>query len=216
MCCSHAQSNLQDSLLRAIIEMEYHPDSADLRLKKAGINLLLEQWQIAKDEYDIILRREPENVAALFFRAYANEKLRRYHFARLDYESLLYVVPNHFEARLGLALLNQKDQHYTEAYDQLNALVEQFPDSAIAYAARAGVEADRQMDELAEYDYSVALKMEPDHIDWLLAHADLCIRLKRFDVAREELDRLVSLGVARASLSDYYNRLESRKKNKRK
>ena len=60
---------LRDSLRRATNEMEYHPQSVDLRLKKAGINLMLEEWENAKNEYDYILKREPNNLAALYFRA---------------------------------------------------------------------------------------------------------------------------------------------------
>ena len=103
---AHSQT-LQDSLQAAIDAMEYHPGSVDLRLKKAAINMQMEQWQLAKDEYDIVLQQQPGHLAALYFRAYANQQLRRYQFARLDYEQLLRIVPAHFEARLGLALLNQ-------------------------------------------------------------------------------------------------------------
>ena len=139
---AHSQT-LQDSLQAAIDAMEYHPDSVDLRLKKAAINMQMEQWQLAKDEYDIVLQQQPGHLAALYFRAYANQQLRRYQFARLDYEQLLRIVPAHFEARLGLALLNQQMQRYTEAYDQLSLLISQHPDSAVVYAARADLEMQR-------------------------------------------------------------------------
>ena len=208
--CAQRSVGLRDSLLKATNEMEYHPDSVDLRLKRAGINLLLEEWQKAKDDYDLILRLEPENVAALYFRAYANERLHRYGFARLDYESVLRLVPGNFEARLGLALLNQKARHFTEALDQLNQLVEQNPDSAVAYAARAGVEVEREMLDLAEYDYGQALRLSPDNRDFLLAHADVCLKLKHLEKARTDLDRLVELGTSRAALTDYYKRLRKK------
>ena len=126
---------LRDSLKQAAEVLAYHPDSIDLRLRKASFNMQLQQWEYAKDEYDYVLGRNPYNVAALYYRAYANEQLRRYSFARLDYENLLKVVPGNFEGQLGLALLNQKDRRYTEAYNQINRLVELFPDCAVAYAA---------------------------------------------------------------------------------
>ena len=90
------------------------------------------------------------NPAALYFRAFTNTKLGRYKFARLDYTNLLTIVPGHFEALLGLALLNDLDNRKTEAMDQANMLVEQFPDSAVAYAARAGMELERKQYLLAE------------------------------------------------------------------
>ena len=195
---------LRDSLKLAMEQLSYHPDSVDLRLRKAAWNMQLGEWQYAKDEYDRVLNHHPDNLAARYYRAYANTQLRRYNFARLDYETVLRVVPGNFDARLGLALLNQKDHHYTEAMDGVNMLVSTYPDSATAWAARAGIEKERDMKELAAYDYGEALRREPDNRDWLLARADLLIALRRYNEARKDLDRLVALGVSRGQLRDMY------------
>ena len=189
--------------------MEYHPDSVELRLRKAALNMQLEQWQVAKDEYDEVLRLQAGNLTALYFRAYANERLRRYSFARLDYEELLRLVPGNFNAMLGLALLNQKDRHLTEAADQLSLMVSMFPDSAVVYAARANLERERGQLDPADYDYSEALRLEPENRDWLLAHFDVLLALGRRNEARAKLDRLVALGVARTALEEYYRKVRS-------
>lgn len=198
---------LRDSLKLAMEQLSYHPDSVDLRLRKAAWNMQLGEWQYAKDEYDWVIGHHPDNLAARYYRAYANTQLRRYNFARLDYETVLRVVPGNFDARLGLALLNQKDHHYTEAMDGVNMLVSSYPDSATAWAARAGIEKERDMKELAVYDYGEALRREPDNRDWLLARADLLIALRRYEEARKNLDRLVKLGVARGELRKMYKAL---------
>ena len=204
-----AQNNnsLRDSLKVASERLSFHPDSIDLRLKKAGWNIQLEEWQNAKIEYDIVLRNEPTNIAALYYRAFCNERLGRYNFARLDYQSVLTLVPGNFEARLGLALLNEKDKHYTEALDGINQLVTAYPDSAIAWAARAGIESERGMNELAEYDYGKALQLDPDNKDYLLARADLRIKLLNYTDAKQDLDRLVQLGTPRAALKEWYDKI---------
>ena len=88
---------LRDSLSKATEALSYKPDSLDLRLKKAGWNILLEQWQYARDEYDFVLKQDPNNIAALFYRAFVNEKQKRYNFARLDYENLIKIVPYQLE-----------------------------------------------------------------------------------------------------------------------
>ncbi len=195
---------LRDSLSAAVNLLAFHPDSIDLRLKKAAWNLELEQWQYAREEYDLILAHEPRNLAALYFRAYANTRLHRYNFARLDYESLLAIVPGNFEGRLGLALLNQADRHFSEALDGINMLVAAHPDSAVVWAARAGIEVEQEMLELAEYDFTEALKRDPDNRDYLLQRADLRKKLGMWDKAKEDLDRLVSLGVPKAALKEWY------------
>ena len=158
-----------------------------------------------------MLRHEPTNIAALYYRAYCNDRLGRYNFARLDYQNVLTLVPGNFEARLGLALLNEKDQHYTEALDGINQLVTAHPDSAVAWAARAGIESERGMNELAEYDYEKALQLDPDNKDYLLSRADLRIKLHRFTDAQRDLDKLVALGTPRAALKEWYDKIHKNK-----
>lgn len=204
---SQTSNPLRDSLKAASELLAYHPDSIDLRLRKAGWNMELEEWQYAKKEYDYVLGREPGNIAALYYRAYCNDRLHRYSFARLDYQNLLAIVPGNFEARLGLALLNEKDHHYTEALDGINQLVAVHSDSAVAWAARAGIESERGMSELAEYDYGEALKREPGNTDWLLARADLRIKLGLYSEAKKDLDSLVKLGTPKAALKEWYGKL---------
>ena len=90
---------LRDSLAHATEVLAYHPDSIDLRLKKAAWNIQLEQWNYAKDELDKVLFLNQTNIAGLFYRAFVNEKLKRYNFARLDYQNLLVLVPGNFQAQ---------------------------------------------------------------------------------------------------------------------
>lgn len=195
---------MRDSLAIATEELAFHPDSIDLRLRKAGWNVQLQQWDYARAEYDYVLRLDPENVSALYFRAYVNTRQGRYKFARLDYENLLTIVPGNFEAQLGLALLNQKDNHFTEALDLLNALCGKFPDRSEAFAARGGVEMERGMLELAEYDFTEALRLEPSNTDYRLSRVDARLKLGRAQEARDDLDELVRQGIPRPSLDHLY------------
>lgn len=188
--------------------MNLRPDSVDLRLKKARWNVELGEWEYAKNEYDLILQHYPDNIAALYFRAFVNTKLGRYGFARQDYMNVLRQVPNNYEAKLGLALLDDKDNKKTKAYDEINLLVQAYPDSASAYAARAGMEKDRQMYYLAVYDFDEAILRDPTNTDYILNRADLLLTLGKRDEARRDLDLLVRLGVPRATLTEYYKRLK--------
>lgn len=211
-CVSYAQSMqaLKDSLKVATDELAYHPDSIDLRIKKVAWNIQLEQWNYAKDDLDKVLFLDNQNVAGLYYRAFVNTKLGRYKFARLDYQNLLTLVPGNFNGLLGLALLNQKDKHYTEALDEINRLVSQYPDSAVSYAARGGIEKERGFLELALEDYTQAMKREPRNHDFILNRIDLLIRLKRKKEAKDELDRLVKMGVNRGELMELYGALRAK------
>lgn len=197
-------NDLCDSLKQATEMLSYHPDNIDLRLKKAAWNVQLEQWQYAKDEYDYVLNLQPNNVAGLYFRAFVNEKLGRYNFARFDYENLLREVPRYFAGWLGLALLNEKDNHYTDAMNQINYLVHCYPDSAVAYAARAGMEKNRGLYELALYDFSEAIQRNTNNKDYLLNRVEVYIKLGRKDEAKADLDTLVALGIPRTALKHWY------------
>ena len=203
---------LKDSLEAATKLCEKYPDDNNLKLKKASWNIMLEQWAYAQREYDIILSRDPSNVAALYFRAFTNEKLNRLKFARQDYEKMLKIVPGNFNGLLGLALLNQKDMHYTEAMDMMNQLVEQYPDSAVAYAARAGIEQERGMLELAEYDYGEAMRLRPDNTDYILNRADVRLLLGRRNDAREDLELAVKKGVPRPALAELFAKCEKKRR----
>ncbi len=183
--------DLRDSLEVASDKVRKFPDNIGLRLNKASWNMLLEQWDYAKKEYDWVLERDPQNVAALYYRAYVFEKQHRYKFARKDYETMLSIVPGNFNGQLGLALLCQKDMRPSEAMDRLNILIQQYPDSAVAYAARAGLEAERGQNEVAEYDFSEAMRLDPSNSDYILNRADIRIKMGKKKQAREDLDRAV-------------------------
>lgn len=203
-----SRETLRDSLAQATETLAYHPDSIDLRLKKAAWNIQLKQWDYAKDDLDKVLFLDNKNIAGLFYRAYVNEQLHRYNFARQDYTNLLTLVPGNFEAQLGLALLNQKDRHYTEAYDGINRLVQQFHDKAEAYAARAGIEKERGMLELAEMDFTEAIRLAPENTDYWLNRADLRITLGRYEDARQDLKELERMGIPYSAMRHLYKRMK--------
>lgn len=202
------RKTLRDELKTLTAQVAAAPDNTDLRLRKAACCMELDEWERARAEYDYILDRDPNNLSALFYRAYTNTRLGRLGFARNDYEAMLAIIPYHFEAQLGLALVNQKDGRPTEALNQMNLLVEQYPDNAIAYAARGGMEKEQGLLEPAEYDYTQAISLDEGNTDYLLNRADIRTRLGKHKEARADLDSLVALGIQRASLTEYYDRLK--------
>ena len=151
----------RDSLTRLNDSIRLKPYDTDLRLRKAAVNIELEQWDYAAEEYGRVLRIDPKSLAALYYRAYVNTTLRRYDLAKSDYETFLAIVPKHFEAQLGLAMIKRKLEHSADALDELNRLVQAFPNSALSYAARAGYEAELKQYDLALYDWDEALKRAP-------------------------------------------------------
>ena len=199
-----AQENWRDSLTAINKQIAQSSWSTDLHLRKANANLQLKQWQYAVDEYGLVLQKEPHNPAALFYRAYAYTHLRRFDLARNDLSDLLIVLPHHYEARLSMAVVQQQLGRKQEALDHLNQAIQQCPDSAVAFAARANLERDMKQDEAALYDWQKAEELSPRDPTYVVSHVDLLLVLERRKEARRVLDAAVNRGIPRGMLLEWY------------
>lgn len=175
----------------------------DLHLRKASLNVQLQQWEYAIDEYSDILSKEEGNITALFFRAFAYNNLRRYSDAVADYRQVLSRVPRNLEARIGLTETYIRQGKKTEAWDELNTMASLFPDSAMVYVMRASYEHREGMYDLSLYDWDKALEIEPDNGDYLLSKAVTLISAGRKRDALAILRRLESMGVPQQILHEW-------------
>ena len=180
------------------------PNSIKLHLDKAAVNLQLQQWEYAVNEYTDILKVDSLNLSAMYFRAFANNNLRRYTLAKNDYEEILKYSPRNMEARLGLAYTFIRLEQQADAMDQLNRAVEQNPDSAMAYAARAGLERDLKQYSAALLDWNEAIRLAPNNTDYAVSKVDILLMLGKKSSARQELDALVRRGVPKGLLIEWY------------
>lgn len=202
----------RDSLAVLNRQIAAAPDSIDLHLRKAAVNIELGQWEYAADEYTLVLAKNAQNPAARFYRAYTNSQLKRYDQALFDYEELLRQLPTHYEGRLGHAYVQQKLGRRMEAMDELNLMVEMFPDSVTVYAARAGIEQDMGQSELALYDWEQAERLDSLNPDYVLSHAELLMRQKRYDEARNVLDAAIRRGIPQGYFHQLYARIRKETK----
>lgn len=204
-----AQTNQEwrDSLSVLNQQIAQSPYSVDLHLRKAAVNLELQQWEFAVDEYKLILRNDEKNLTALFYRAYAYTHLRRYDLAKNDYNDILLEEPTHLEARLGLSYVYQLMGKRNDALDLLSIVVEQHPDSVAGYVARASLETDMRRYDSALYDWEQATRLEPENLDYHLSYVDVLIRMGKNEVARRELNKLADKGVNQGVLREYYRKI---------
>lgn len=194
----------RDSLETVNRLLLYSPKSIDLHLRKAAIQLQLGQWEYAINEYTDILAASPTNVSAHYFRAFAHNQLRHFDLARNDYEDILTTYPRHLEARLGLAYTYLKQEKTADALSQMNLAVEHCPDSAVAYAARAGLERELKLYPAALYDWQEAIRLAPGNTDYAVSRIDLLLLLGHKDEAKAALDGLVNGGTPRGLLREWY------------
>ena len=198
----------RDSVSVLIEAINKAPKDVSLRLLKAEANINLQQWDYAVQEYGYVLRLDERNLAALYFRAFCHTQLHHYDLARVDYETFLTIQPEHLEAHLGLAHTLQKLGRKTDAFDELNRIVQLFPDSAEAYAGRAVYEAEQQLYEAAAYDWDEALRLQPANVAYAVSKVDALIRLDRRQEARKQLDAIVRRGTPRGALKEWYDQLK--------
>ena len=196
----------RDSLEMLNAKIGKDPNNLNLHLLNAEANINLEQWDYALAEYGKILHADEKNLAALYFRAYVHMQQKHYDLARVDYESFLLLEPEHFEARLGLAHVLQKLGRKTETTDELNRLIQMFPDSADAYAARAAYETEMKQYDIALYDWDEAIRRKPLKSGFVVSKADILIRLYRMDEARKELNAAIKRGVPRYALKEWLDK----------
>lgn len=203
-----AQTSQQwrDSLSVLGRAIERSPHSVELRLRKAAVNLELGQWDYAVEEYGRVLDLDSRNLTALYFRAYAHMQSRQYALAAACYERLLSIVPKHFEAQLGLAMAKKKTATKTETVDCFNQLVQLFPDSALAFAARAGYEMEQQQWDAALYDWGEAIRLSPRDVGFVVSKAEVLLTLGRKREAKSLLESAVSAGTPRAALREWLDR----------
>lgn len=196
----------RDSLAALNKAIALQPRSTDLRLRKAAVNIELNQWDYAIDEYGRVLQLDADNLAARYFRAYAHNHQRHYDLALRDYEAFLAQVPNHFEARMGLAMVKRKLGRQVDTVDELNRLVQQHPDSALAYAVRADYERELKQYEPALYDWDEAIRLAPANAEYVVSKVELLLSLKRNEEAWAELQEAQKKGLSKAILKPWIDR----------
>ncbi len=199
----YRQKRPQEAIEQYTLSLNMRPKSVPTLLSRAGVYLETGYERHAYTDYCDVLDLDKDNREALFFRAYINMSRRDYKAARVDYERLLMLDANHFNARLGLAVLNQKEGRLKEANDQLTTLITAHPQDASLYAARADVEKEQKAYDLALLDLEEAIRLQPDNAQHYLSRAAIYVKQDRKKQARADLDRAVELGVSRASLDGF-------------
>lgn len=200
----------RDSLEVLNAKIGRDPNNLDLHLLKAEANINLEQWDYALAEYGKILHVDEKNLAALYFRAFVHSHQNHYDLAKVDYEAFLRMQPQHFEARLGLAHVLQKMGRKTDTFDELNRIVQMFPDSADAYAARAAFETELKQYNVALYDWDEAIRRKPLNEGFVVSKADILITLYRMDEARHCLNDAIKRGIPRYALKEWLDKCKKK------
>ena len=89
--------------------------------------------------------------------------------------------------------------------DELNRMVQLFPDSADAYAARAAYETEQKQYEVAVFDWDEAISRRPESLALVVSKVDVLIRQGKRKEALEALDAQVKKGTPKGMLREWYD-----------
>ena len=73
------------------------------------------------------------------------------------------------------------------------------------------MEQERNMLDLAEYDYAKAMELDSTSQDYVVNHLDVLIALGKKAEAYRDLERLLVMGVKPGQLQNFYARLRKKK-----
>lgn len=202
-----SQGRLEQALESYTFALNFTPRSVPVLLNRATLYMEMGKEDHARVDYSLVIDLDKDNQEALRMRAYIYMKMRDYKLARADYLSLLKLNPTDFNGRLGLATLEQKEGKYPEALALLNGLLTdkdytQRETQAVLYVARAGVEIDAGQPDLALIDLEEAIKLDASQAEAYLMRGQLYLSQQKKKLAKEDLEKAVSLGVAPGDVRD--------------
>lgn len=180
------------------------PTTLGLLLDRASLYFRLGNDDHAIADYTSVLDYNADHTEALFFRAYLYSRRRDYKKSRSDYERLLKLEPAREDALQGLCILNSKDNRPREAMEQVNNLIQLYPNHATNYVIRGGMELEAKRYETALYDYDKAVSMDPTNPHYLLCRADCYVKMKKKKLARRDLQQALQLGADKTVVAEMY------------
>lgn len=185
------------------------PFSVTMLLNRASLFLEMNDLEKAYTDYCSVLDIDRKNPEALMYRAYIYMKRRQYQEARLDYRSYLEMNPENKTARLGMALVNQKDRRFQESLEEFNRLIVDYPKDASLLKARAELEVDMNLLDMALLDLENAARLTPDDPEIYVMCGDIYLLQDKKREAYVAFEKAIELGVPRPQLND---RLKASKK----
>ena len=162
-------------------------DSTQVELLTQMGNIMLEcdSATAAIKYYNKILEQEPRNRGILLFRAYAHTLTGNFKAAKIDYLKTISLDSGDKEARLGLALLYQKEGNTNDCLMMLETLIDEHPHDAELYVARCNIEREQQQHELALQDIDRAIELSPRKAEYHIIRAEILQKMGKRQAAQK-------------------------------
>lgn len=181
------------------------PYSVTMLLNRASLLLEMDYPDKAFVDYCDVLDIDRENKEALMYRAYIHMKRRMYHNARLDYRAFLELEPGNKTARIGMAMVNQKDKRFKESLEEFNRLIVDYPRDVSLLKARAELEVEMNSLDMALLDLENAARLTPNDPEIYVMCGDIYLLQNKRREAYTAFEKAIDLGIPRPELQDRLN-----------
>lgn len=181
------------------------PYSVTMLLNRASLLLEMDYPDKAFVDYCDVLDIDRENKEALMYRAYIHMKRRMYHNARLDYRAFLELEPGNKTARIGMAMVNQKDKRFKESLEEFNRLIVDYPRDVSLLKARAELEVEMNSLDMALLDLENAARLTPNDPEIYVMCGDIYLLQDKRREAYTAFEKAIDLGIPRPELQDRLN-----------
>lgn len=196
------QGKVKEAIEAYSMAINITPYSTAMLLNRAALYLECNMPDKAYTDYCRVIDLLPEDTEAHLMRAYINMRRRQYMEARNDYNVVLTREPGHKTARIGIAMLDEKEGRYQAATEGLRLLILDYPRDPSLLKMRANIYITQNYLELALLDLNEASALDHNDPDIFLTMGDVCLRLKKKREARASYERAIALGIARKELAD--------------
>lgn len=196
----HRKREYDDAIESFTYALNIAPKAVPILLNRAAVYMELGKTDHAYTDYCQVLDGDKVNAEALLMRAYIYTIRRDYKAARMDYDCLLGIDPANYNARLGLATLNQKEKKFNAAVGLISKLIAEHPGDAVLYVARAGLEVDMEHIDLALIDLEEAIRLDADAPDAFILRGEIYLSQKKKALAKQDFEKAIRLGVPQSDL----------------
>jgi tetratricopeptide (TPR) repeat protein len=144
---------MEEALQSYTYALNMAPLSVPVLMNRATLYLDMGRNDAARADCSLALDADPKCKEALLLRAYLYEEERNYAFARSDFQRLLKIDPTHYSARLGLAIVAQKEGQLNKAVAQLDTAIQVNNTLPEAYLMRGQIYLVQQRKTDAQADF---------------------------------------------------------------
>ena len=196
------QGRADEAVEAYTLALNITPYSTAMLLNRASLYLEQGRDDLAYVDYCNVVDLLPDEPEARLMRAYIYQRRRQYKEARADYNAVLRQDSRHKTARMGLLMVDEKEGRQMAAMEEMNRLVQEYPDDTTLLLMRANLYLNREQWEVALLDLETVVEREAQDPAPCILMGDACLRVGRKSEARKAFERAIARGVPPAELRE--------------